>query len=95
MLANNFYSSKPIKMKIIKIKNKQEIKKRTVRGRYHEIEDWSMDPNGYFLIKIELPHFQCSHLHLLVKFFLSFYFNYIFLGGFFVSSNKDFTTKKP
>ena len=40
-------------MKIVKIKNKQEIKKRTVRGKYHEIKDWSMDPNGYFLIKID------------------------------------------
>ena len=40
-------------MKIIKIKNKQEVKGRTIRGKYHEIRDWSMDPKGYFLIKTD------------------------------------------
>mgnify|MGYP001292674582 CR=1 FL=1 len=40
-------------MKIVKVKNKDEIKKRTIRGKYHEIKDWSMDPKGYFLIKTD------------------------------------------
>src|SRR5262245_33333145 len=44
-----------------KVKVKKDAKK--VKGSYHEIDDWVMDPNGYFLIranvkdkKLELGH---------------------------------------
>jgi len=36
------------------LKNKTSISKvKTIRRNYDEIKDWSMDPKGYFLIKID------------------------------------------
>ena len=50
MWWKNSKNKKDIEGRWWKIKNKI---KKTIPAKYHKIKDWSMDPVGYFLIKID------------------------------------------
>ena len=49
-MNKKFSDKKPIKGKYFKINKK--IKRRLI-AKYHKINDWKMDPKGYFLIGID------------------------------------------
>ncbi len=53
MAKKKIISKKPTH-KFVALKNKNELDKvKTIQGDYDEMDDWKMDPKGYFLIKID------------------------------------------